>query len=89
MLFLPAFSFIQRVQNWSWKYNTVILIHLMITTIQISVKKTTFYDKTSFLKIIGEAFRTEYVCSLSSHFTYWYFKSKIYSSSLDLQIYKK
>ena len=37
---------------------------------QISVKKTTFYDKASFSKIIGDAFRTEYACSLSSHFTY-------------------
>ena len=27
-----------------------------------SVKKTTFYD--SFFKIIDDAFRTEYVCSL-------------------------
>ena len=36
----------------------------------ISVRKTTFYDKSSFLKIIGDAFRIDYVCSLSSHFTY-------------------
>ena len=51
----------------------------IITTIQFSVRKTTFYDKSSFFKIIGDAFRTEYVCSLSSYFTYWQIKSKIYS----------
>ena len=43
---------------------------LTSSTDQISVKKTTFYDKASFSKIIGDAFRTEYACSLSSHFTY-------------------
>ena len=37
---------------------------------EVSVRKTTFYDKSSFFKIIGDAFRTDYVCSLSSHFTY-------------------
>ena len=42
-----------------------------ITTIQFSVKKTTFYDESSIIEIIDDAFRTEYVCSLSSHFTYW------------------
>ena len=43
----------------------------IITAIQISVRKTTFYDKSSFfIKIIGDAFRTDYVCSLSSHFTH-------------------
>ena len=39
-------------------------------THQISVRKTTLYNKSSFLKIIGDTFRTDYVCSLSSHFTY-------------------
>ena len=32
--------------------------------------KNAFYDESSFLKIIGDAFRTEYVCPLSSHFTH-------------------
>ena len=37
---------------------------------KLSVSKTTFYNKSNFLKIIGDAFRTDYVCSLSSHFKY-------------------
>ena len=55
MLFLLAFSFIQRVQNWSWEYNTVIF-HSIITTIQISVEKTNLYDKISFLKQLAKRF---------------------------------
>ena len=38
--------------------------HLII---QFGIKITTFDDKSSFLKIIGDAFRKDYVCSLSSH----------------------
>ena len=53
-----------------WRLN-LINFYSIITTIQFSVKKTTFYDKSSFLEIIGDAFRTEHACSLSSHFTYW------------------
>ena len=33
----------------------------IIMTIQFSVKEITFYDESSFFKIIGDAFRTEYV----------------------------
>ena len=53
-----------------------------------SIKKRTFYDKSSVFKIIGDAFRTDCVCSLSSHFTYWKLKSKMYSFSLDLKSYE-
>ena len=72
---------------WYNTYFNIISFYSIITAIQISVRKTTFYDKSSFLKIIGDAFRTDYVCSLSSHFTYWQSKTKIYSLSLDLIIY--
>ena len=50
--------------NWSIKWKN-------IDSRRFSVKKTTFCNKYNFLKIIGDAFRTEYVCSLSSHFTLW------------------
>ena len=38
--------------------------------VQISVRKTTFTTKPVSLKIIGDAFRIDYISSLSSHFTY-------------------
>ena len=34
----------------------------MITTIQFSVRKTTFYDKSRFFKIIGDAFQNHCEC---------------------------
>ena len=43
------------------------------SNIDISVRKTTFCDKSSFLKIIGDAFRTDYVEQIKKYRTYWYF----------------
>ena len=39
--------------------------------IQFGRKITRSYNKSSFLKIIGNAFRTDKVSSLSSNFLYW------------------
>ena len=52
-------------------------------TIQIDIKIKMLYDKSSFFKTIGNVFRTDYVCSLSSQFTLLIIK--IYSFSLDLK----
>ena len=52
-------------------------------TIQIDIKVKMFYDKSSFFKTIGNVFRTDYGCSLSSQFTLLIIK--IYSFSLALK----
>ena len=41
-----------------------------IRTIKFIMKKTTFYNKSSFFQTICDESRTNYVRSLSSHFTY-------------------
>ena len=41
----------------------MIIFYSTITTIQFGIEIITFYDKSSFLKIIGHAFRADSVCS--------------------------
>ena len=58
-----------------------------ISESQKKIEKIFFATNPVFKKLIGDAFRTDYICSLSCHFLYWQSKSKIYSLSLDLIIH--
>ena len=59
----------------------------LIKSNQFGIKMTTFSGKFSFLKIIGEEFRTDCVCSLSGPFHTLIIKTYCFSS--DLKSYVK
>ena len=66
--YVQDISMFKIIQSFNEKGETTVLhqqseslkniseFYSIITAIQISVRKTTFYDKSSFLKIIGDAF---------------------------------